>query len=117
MSVRSKLNLQREQRAERVRTKIRTSGLPRISIFRSLKHVYAQVIDDATGTTLAQASSLTLENLSADKKEHAKAVGLELAKRARAKGIERVCFDRGSYRYHGRVAAVAVGLREGGLEV
>ena len=117
MSVRSKLNLQRNKRSVRVRAKLRKSELPRVSVFRSLKHMYAQVIGDATSTTLAHASTHTLENVSGDKKEFAKAVGLELAKQARAKGIERVSFDRGSYRYHGRVAALALGLREGGLEV
>jgi len=117
VSVKSKLNQQRKKRSVRVRAKLRNSELPRVSVFRSLKHMYAQVIDDATGTTLAHASTQTLENLSGDKKDFAKAVGLELAKQVREKGVERVSFDRGSYRYHGRVAALALGLREGGLQV
>lgn len=117
MSVQSKLNQQRQRRSVRVRHKLKASDLPRVSVFRSLKHMYAQVIDDASGTTVAHASTQTLANLSGDKKEHAKAVGIELAKQMRAKGIERVSFDRGSYRYHGRVAALALGLREGGLQV
>ena len=118
MSVKSKLNHKRKRRAVRVRAKLKnTSGLPRVSVFRSLKHMYAQVIDDATGTTIVQASTHKLENPSGDKKDLAKVVGLELAKRALEKGVERVSFDRGSYKSHGRVASVAVGLREGGLQV
>lgn len=117
MSVQTKLNQQRERRAERVRSKLKLSGLPRVSVFRSNKHTYAQIIDDATGTTMVAASTQTLTNLSGDKKERAKAVGLALAKEMLEKGVERVSFDRGEYRYHGRVAALALGLREGGLQV
>ena len=117
MSFRTKLKLQRKRRKDRVRAQLNVSGLPRVSVFRSLKHMYAQVIDDATGTTLAHVSTQTLQSLSGDKKEYAKAVGLELAKQVLSKGIDRVSFDRGQYRYHGRVAAVALGLREGGLQV
>ncbi len=87
----------------------------RLSVFRSSKHIYAQIIDDKQGVTLAEANSRTLE-ASGDKVEQAKAVGKALAERAKAAGAVRVVFDRGGYRYHGRVKALAEGAREGGLE-
>ena len=117
VSAKNKINKQRKRRAVRVRTKVRAGGLPRVSVFRSLKHMYAQVIDDATGSTLAHVSTQTAKKPSGDKKERAKAIGVELAQQVKKKGIEQVSFDRGAYRYHGRVAALAEGLREGGLHV
>lgn len=87
----------------------------RLSVFRSAKHIYAQVIDDSKGHTVAEANSRTL-GLSGEKTELAKAVGKALAERALAAGVQRVVFDRGAYRYHGRVKALAEGAREGGLE-
>lgn len=117
MSAKKKLQQQRKRRAVRVRAKLRTSDLPRVSVFRSLKHLSAQVIDDATGSTVASVTTQGKEDLSGTKKERAKVLGLELAKQAKEKGVERVSFDRGAYRYHGRVAALAQGLREGGLQV
>lgn len=104
-----------ERRAFRVRQKIKKVGdAPRVSVFRSLNQTYAQLIDDTQGVTLASASTLTLKN-KGDKKELARAVGKEIAAQAKDLRIETVVFDRGSYRYHGRVREVAEGLREGGL--
>ena len=87
----------------------------RLTIFRSALHIYAQVIDDAKGVTVAEANSKSLA-LSGDKTAQAKAVGAALAERALAAGVRRVVFDRGPFRYHGRVKALAEGAREGGLE-
>jgi large subunit ribosomal protein L18 len=87
----------------------------RLSVFRSAKHVYAQIIDDAKGVTVAEANSKSLAP-TGKKTDQAKAVGAALAERALAAGIRRVVFDRGPYRYHGRVKALAEGAREGGLE-
>jgi large subunit ribosomal protein L18 len=84
-------------------------------VFRSAKHVYAQIIDDANGVTVAEANSKSLAP-TGKKTDQAKAVGAALAERALAAGIRRVVFDRGPYRYHGRVKALAEGAREGGLE-
>lgn len=91
---------------------------PRLCVFRSLKNIYAQVIDDTTGTTLAAASSLDadLKENYGGNKEAAKAVGEAVAKKAIAAGITEVVFDRGGYVYHGRVAELAAGAREGGLK-
>ena len=103
---------------ERIRRKVTgTSQRPRLAVFRSLKHVYAQVIDDSTGTTLASASSR--EKDSATKGANAaaaKAVGALIAKKAKDKGITRVVFDRGGYLYHGNIKALADAARENGLE-
>lgn len=87
----------------------------RLSVFRSAKHVYAQIIDDAKGVTVAEANSKSLAP-SGKKTDQAKAVGAALAERALAAGIRRVVFDRGPFRYHGRVKALAESAREGGLE-
>ena len=109
-----------DRRERRVRTKLRRKATrPRLSVFRSGRHIYAQVIDDAKGITLATASSLDKElrgklKTGADK-EAAKQVGLLVAVRAKAAGIEAVVFDRGGRLYHGRVKALADGAREGGL--
>ena len=105
----------------RVRYRIRTNsgGRPRLSVFRSSKHIYAQVIDDAKGATLAAASSRDAE-LAAEVKKGtdvaaAKAVGTLVAKRAIAAGVKQVVFDRGGFMFHGRVKALADAAREGGL--
>ena len=109
-----------DRRERRVRTKLRRKATrPRLSVFRSGRHIYAQVIDDAKGITLATASSLDKElrgklKTGADK-EAAKQVGLLVAVRAKAAGIEAVVFDRGGRLYHVRVKALADGAREGGL--
>ncbi len=111
----------RRRRHTRVRSKIRTSNdRPRLSVFRSLKHVYAQIVDDTAGQTLVSASSLDKEVrdqiAGLKKSEQAKVVGEVLARRAKARGIEKVVFDRGGYKYHGRVRSLAEGARSGGLE-
>jgi large subunit ribosomal protein L18 len=118
MSLLRKYSQQTRRRTLRVRNQLRAvSSLPRVSVFRSLKQLYAQVIDDKTHKTVASFSSIALKNHTGDKKTAAKAVGLELAKLAKAAGVQAVCFDRGAYRYHGRVQALCEGLREGGLQV
>ncbi len=111
-------NAQRLKRHKRVRGKIAgTPERPRLNVFRSGANIYAQVIDDAAGVTLAAASSLEkgFEGHGGNI-EAAKKVGLAIAERAKAKGISVVVFDRGGYLYHGRVQALAEGAREGGLE-
>jgi large subunit ribosomal protein L18 len=109
-------NVSRLKRHERVRKHISgTAERPRLNVFRSLKNIYAQIIDDVTGTTLVAASSLELEG-NGGNKEAARAVGQLVAKKALEKGIKAVVFDRGGYVYHGRVQELAEGAREGGLE-
>ncbi len=111
-------NVSRIKRHQRVRKNISgTPERPRLNVYRSLNHIYAQIIDDTKGITLVSASSLEKDfegyggNI-----EAAKAVGNAVAKKALEKGIKAVVFDRGGYIYHGRVAALAEGAREGGLE-
>lgn len=89
---------------------------PRFSVFRSLKHIYAQLIDDSSGKTLADASDKEISKKNAKKTEISREVGLILAKKALEKNIRQVSFDKGAYKYHGRVKALALGAREGGLE-
>ena len=115
-------NADRKRRHLRVRSKISgTPEMPRLCVYRSLNHIYAQIIDDTVGNTLVTASTLDKElkgQLNGKtKKEEAKAVGELLAKKALAKGIETVVFDRGGYLYTGRVASLADGAREGGLKL
>ncbi|MBC7319345.1 50S ribosomal protein L18 [bacterium] len=114
-------NLRRKIRHERIRKVI--FGTPerlRLNVYRSLKHIYAQIIDDTKGHTLVSASTLEpdireqIKGLS--KTEKAKFIGKIIAERAIAKGITKVVFDRGGYKYHGRVKALAEGAREGGLQ-
>ena len=110
---------QRGRRKLRVRKKIQGSAeRPRLNVFRSAKHIYVQVIDDAAGATLASASTMQkpLSGESGDKAELAKKVGLAIADLCKQKEIEKVSFDRNGFRYHGRIRAVAEGAREGGLE-
>jgi large subunit ribosomal protein L18 len=111
----------RNRRHERIRRNIRgTTERPRLNVFRSLQHIYAQVIDDDLGHTLASASTLDpelreqLDGL--DKSQQAAHVGKLVAQRAVARGLKQVVFDRGGYPYHGRVKALADGARDGGLE-
>jgi len=111
----------RERRKLRIRKKVNgTESRPRLSVFRSAKHIYAQVIDDATGATLAHASTLSKDLkglLEEDNKvEAAKKVGALIAKICKSKEISRVVFDRNGYMYHGRVCALAQAAREAGLE-
>ena len=111
-------NVARLRRHRRVRGKISgTAARPRLDVFRSAKHIYAQVIDDEQGVTLASASSMDKDfNAYGGNIEAAKAVGAAVAKRALEKGITEVVFDRGGYVYHGRVAALADAAREAGLK-
>lgn len=108
-------------RHSRVRKKIiGTTSLPRLSVFRSLRHIYAQVVDDSTGHTLASASTLAPEVVGGKtgqgKIGQAKLVGSLIAQKLLQKGIKQVVFDRGGYKYHGRVRALADAARESGLE-
>ncbi|MBL8087218.1 MAG: 50S ribosomal protein L18 [Chthonomonas sp.] len=104
-------------RHARVRKKVLgTAERPRLAVFRSLKHISAQVIDDTTGTTLVAASSLEKDLKTPGNVGGAKKVGETLAARAKAKGIQAVVFDRGGFQYHGRVEELAKGARDGGLE-
>lgn len=110
-----------ERKANRLKKKIRirktvngTDERPRLCVYRSGKHMYAQVINDVTGTTLVAASSLNLDSKESGK-DQAKAVGNAIAKAALSKNIKNVVFDRNGYLYHGRVQALAEGAREGGL--
>ena len=109
-----------DRRRRRVRTalKSRASGKPRLSVHRSGKHIYAQVIDDAAGTTLASASTLDkdLKGKTGATRDGAAAVGKALAERAKKAGVSKVVFDRGGFLFHGRVKALADAARDGGLE-
>ncbi|CAI9120105.1 50S ribosomal protein L18 [Brytella acorum] len=110
-----------ERRRQRLRFQLRrkSGGRPRLSVFRSGKNIYAQVIDDAAGVTLASASTLEKDLRSAGKTganvDAASVIGKLIAERAKAAGVDKVVFDRGSYLYHGRVKALAEAAREGGL--
>ena len=105
---------QRARIRRRIRAKVSgTPERPRLSVFRSNKHIYAQLIDDLEGVTLAAAS--TRENDGGIGTEASKAVGQRIAERAKEAGVERAVFDRGGYRYHGNVKALAEGARDGGL--
>ena len=111
----------RKRRHVRVRERVTgTAARPRLDVFRSLNHIYAQIIDDETGVTICEASTRNRDlrdrietggNIAA-----ARVVGVALAEQAKAKNVERVCFDRNGYRYHGRLKALAEAAREGGLK-
>jgi large subunit ribosomal protein L18 len=109
---------QRLKRHKRVRSKVSgTPECPRLNVFRSEKHIYAQIIDDVAGKTLCAASSVEKDfEGSGSNREGARKVGTLVAERAKAKGIDKVVFDRGGYIYHGRVQELAEGAREGGLQ-
>jgi large subunit ribosomal protein L18 len=111
----------RERRKLRIRHKISgTAERPRLSVFRSLKHIYAQVVDDVAGKTVAHCCTLAKdvkgEASEAKKSDAAKLVGKTIAAQLKAKGITKIVFDRNGYLYHGRIKALADGAREGGLE-
>lgn len=115
--------LRKQLRRNSIRARVRktvkgTAERPRLSIFRSNKQIYAQLIDDVTGVTLAAASSAVkeMEGVKANKVDLAKEVGKAIAAKAQQNGIKAVVFDRGGYLYHGRVKALAEGAREGGLQ-
>jgi large subunit ribosomal protein L18 len=110
----------RVRRHRRVRKRVvGTAARPRLCVFRSNKHIYAQVIDDTSGVTLASASTVEagLRESGTGNVNAAKAVGQLVGERAKAAGVEKVVFDRGGFRYHGRVAALCDGARAAGLEV
>ena len=117
-----KSNTSVDRRKARVRRAVlaHSGGRPRLSVFRSSEQIYAQIIDDAKGVTLASASSLEKalreELKSGANVEAAKRIGKEIAERAKKAGVDKVVFDRGGYMYHGRVKALAEGAREGGLD-
>lgn len=113
-----KIKLKRERRKKRVRAKIfGTKERPRLSVFRSNKHIYCQLIDDEKGHTLLSASDLELKEISEKNRlKIAFEVGKLIAKKALEKNIQKVVFDRGPYKYHGRVKALAEGARAGGLK-
>jgi len=110
----------RLKRKERIRRKLSgTAERPRLTVYKSLKHIYAQVVDDTSGRTLAFASSLSKElkgQSEGDKKAEAKRVGALIAQKCKAANLESVVFDRNGFPYHGRIAAVADAAREGGLK-
>lgn len=115
------MNLQKKKQAQKQRRKARilvqgTSAMPRLSVYRSLKEIYAQLINDEEGKTLFSASSLDIKNKKIKKIEIAAEVGRKLAEKAKEKGVTRVVFDRGSAKYHGRIKALADGAKEGGLK-
>lgn len=117
MSLEKKLAKRTIKRALRVRKKIKATGQLRVSVFRSLKHIYAQIIDDAQSKTLVSFSSLDLEGAKGNKRDIAQSVGKELAKKALSKGVTAAVLDRGPFLFHGRVMALAKGLEEGGLKI
>ncbi len=94
-----------------------TAERPRLAVYRSNRHIYVQLIDDRAAATLAAASDADIERLRTARRDRAKEVGKLIADRAKGAGIDRVVFDRGGRRFHGRVAAVAEGAREGGLQI
>ena len=109
----------RHKRHARIRLRVEgTAPKPRLAVFRSLSHIYAQVIDDASGKTVAAASSVEkeLRGSKQTKTDEAKTVGRLVAERAKAAGVERVVFDRAGFRYHGRIKSLADAAREAGLE-
>jgi large subunit ribosomal protein L18 len=109
------MNIQKLKRQIRTRNKIKGSGRLRLSVFRSNKYIFAQLIDDAKNITIIGVSEKNLK-IKGTKTEKAKALGLLMAEKAKAKNITKIVFARGSYAYHGRVKNVAEGLREGGME-
>ena len=114
----SRTRVARKRRHVRVRKKVSgTPARPRLVVSRSARHMLVQVVDDTVGRTLASASTMEpdVRGLDGDKSTRAKKVGELVAERAKAAGVEAVVFDRGGYKYHGRVAALAEGAREGGL--
>lgn len=120
MKLEKRLAKRRERRRFHVRNQIRSSGKLRLTVFRSNNHIYAQIIDDVAGRTLVSAGT-TEKSLGGVGKHHnnkdvASKIGAVLAERALAQGIKEVAFDRGSYKYHGRVAALADAAREAGLQ-
>jgi large subunit ribosomal protein L18 len=118
MGLKTVIKKRTARRVMRTRARIRkSSSLPRVSVHRSLNHIYAQLIDDVAQKTVVGCSSLELSDVTGTKKDIALSVGRMLAERAKEHGIVEAVFDRGRYLYHGRVQSVAQGLREGGLKI
>jgi len=117
LSENKQTRIKRKRRALKVRAPIMRSESLRLSVFRSLKHIYAQIIDDQKKETVVGIGSYdkAFKSVKGGRKEIARQIGLQLAKAAKEKNIEQVVFDRGRYKYHGRLAALADGAREGGL--
>ena len=116
MNMKKKLKMRKKRRALRVKNSFKSKTLKlRVTVFRSLNHIYAQIIDDSLKKTIVSFSSLGLKNEVDDKTAVARLIGKELGKKAKAVSIENVFFDRGQYRYHGRIRALADGLRDSGL--
>ena len=111
------IKLKRKQRrVKRIRSKILAkSNMPRLTVFRSNKHIYAQIIDDKKGTTVASVNEKEIDNSKLNKTQKAEEVGRAIAKKALGKKIKKIVFDKGPYRYHGRVKALADGARSEGL--
>lgn len=117
MITQTKRNAIRKRIHVRIRQKLSgTSERPRLNVYRSLNHIYAQVVDDQKGETLASASSLALKLKTGGNVSAAKEIGKAIAERAKKKGIKQVVFDRGGFLYHGRIKALADAARESGLE-
>jgi large subunit ribosomal protein L18 len=117
MITQTKRNEIRKRIHSRIREKLSgTAERPRLNVFRSLNHIYAQVIDDQKGETLAAASTLALKSKTGGNVAAAKEIGKTIAERAREKGVKKVVFDRGGFLYHGRIKALADAAREAGLE-
>lgn len=121
MKLSARIGLQRQNRRFRVRNRIRaTTTRPRLTVFRSNKHIYVQIIDDSVGKTLVSASTAESQNgvevKNGGNKAAAESIGKLIATRAVEKGVTQVVFDRGPYRYHGRIAALADAARAGGLD-
>src|ERR1700744_6263410 len=117
MITQTKRNAIRQRIHSRIRRKLAGSTeRPRLNVYRSLNHIYAQVIDDQTGTTLAAVSTLSLKLKTGGNVASAKEIGKTIAERAAEKGIKKVVFDRGGFLYHGRIKALADAAREAGLE-
>ena len=115
MSLKKYENNSAVRRARRVRARVKAWGRLRLSVFRSARHIYAQIIDDTAGRTLGAAATLETELAGGSNRDAAEKVGKLLADRAKAAGINEVAFDRGHFLYHGRVKALADGARAGGL--
>jgi large subunit ribosomal protein L18 len=120
MKLQKRITTQQTRRAHRVRNRVRAIGRPRLTVFRSNKHIYAQIVDDTRGQTLVAASTAESDfrkgGKSGGNSGAAQMIGKLLADRAKEKGISQVAFDRGSYRYHGRIQALADAARAGGLD-
>jgi large subunit ribosomal protein L18 len=118
VSLLRKLKQRKNRRKLRVRKSVTNGDMPRVSVFRSAKHIYGQLINNDTGRIIAAYSTLQMkEDIKGDKKAEAHAIGVELAKLALSEGVLQAAFDRGPFLYHGRVKAFADGLREGGLKI